>query len=115
MVFNGDLYLLVGPNTFSSANMFAAVIQDNRIGAIIGEPTGNQPTCYGEPLSFTMPVTGIRFRISHKQFFRPDVRRDDEDCIYPDFEVYREIEDVISGRDAQMEMLIGIIKAGKND
>lgn len=76
---------------------------------IIGEPTSNQPSCYGEPLSFTMPNTGIRFKISHKQFFRPDANRDHEDSIYPDIEVYRKIDDVMNNRDIQMEALIKLI------
>ena len=64
LLFAGRLFVLTSPNTFSSANMFAAVIQDNRIGTIVGEPTGNQPSCYGHPLSFRMPRTGISFKIS---------------------------------------------------
>lgn len=110
LLFSGRLFVLTSPNTFSSANMFAAVIKDNRIGTIVGEPTGNQPSCYGHPLPFHMPRTGIYFKISHKQFFRPDSTYDLEDAIYPDVEVYRTIDDVINNNDAQIEKLIELIK-----
>jgi hypothetical protein len=110
LLFSGRLFVLTSPHTFSSANMFAATIQDNRIGTIVGEPTGNQPSCYGHPLSFQMPRTGIYFKVSHKQFFRPDPALDRLDAVYPDLEVYRKIEDVVEGRDAQLERIVELIE-----
>jgi hypothetical protein len=111
LLFSGRLFVLTSPHTFSSANMFAATIQDNRLGTIVGEPTGNQPSCYGHPLSFQMPRTGIYFRISHKQFFRPDPTLDRIDAVYPDLDVYRRITDILEGRDAQLERIIELIEA----
>lgn len=113
--FSGRLFALTSPNTFSSANMFTAVIQDNLIGTIVGEPTGNQPSCYGHPLSFQMPRTGIYFKISHKQFFRPEPTYDGKDAIYPDVEVYRQIDDVIKNKDTQLEKIIALIKIKQNN
>lgn len=110
LLFSGRLFVLTSPNTFSSANMFAAVIQDNGLGRIVGEPTGNKPSCYGHPLSFRMPRTGIYFKISHKQFFRPDSTLDREDAIYPDIEMYTDIEDVMKDKDGQMERLMEYIE-----
>ena len=109
LLFSGRLFVLTSPKTFSSGNMFAATIQDNRIGTIVGEPTGNKPSCYGHPLPFQMPRTAISFKISHKQFFRPDSTRDLEDAVYPDVEVYRKIDDIIHHRDAQMENILKMI------
>jgi len=106
LLFSGKIYVLTSPNTFSSANMFAAVLQDNKIGIIVGEPTGNKPSCYGHPLPFQMPNTGINFKISHKQFFRPEAALDSLDAVYPDVEIYREIEDIINKTDQQMEVII---------
>jgi C-terminal processing protease CtpA/Prc len=111
LLFSGSLYVLTSPNTFSSANMFAATIQDNRIGTIVGEPTGNQPSCCGHPLSFQMPRTGIYFKVSHKLFFRPDSTLDGIDAVYPDVEAYRTIDDIIAGRDAQMDTVRELIAA----
>ncbi len=39
--FTGELFVLVGPATFSSANWFAAVVRDNNLGKLVGEPTRN--------------------------------------------------------------------------
>lgn len=110
LLFSGRLFVLTSPNTFSSANMFAAVLQDNGIAMIVGEPTGNKPSCYGHPLSFQMPRTGIYFKISHKQFFRPDSSFDQIDAVYPDVEVYRQIDDVLYDKDSQIDKLTTLIK-----
>ena len=110
LLFSGRLFVLTSPNTFSSANMFTAVLQDNGIATIVGEPTGNKPSCFGHPLSFQMPETGIYFKVSHKQFFRPDSSFDQIDAVYPDVEVYRQIDDVLKNKDTQIDMVIELIK-----
>lgn len=112
LIFGGKLFVLTSPNTFSSANMFAATLQDNHIGIIVGEPTGNQPSCFGHPLNFESPCTGIDFKISHKKFFRPDPDKDHLDAVYPDVEVYRKIEDITCNKDTQMERIRALIRHG---
>lgn len=110
LIFSGKLFVFVSKNTFSSANMFAVTIKDNKIGKLIGEPTGNKPTCYGNPLNFKMPNTQIYFRVSYKQFLRPNQEADSEDSLYPDFEVYTSIEDVIHSKDPQLEYLFELLR-----
>ena len=113
LLFSGRVFVLTSSKTFSSANMFAVTLQDNRIATIIGEPTGNQPSCFGHPLNFEMPRTGIYFKISHKQFFRPESSLDHLDAVYPDVEIYRTIDDIIQGRDSQMGKIRQLIE-GEN-
>ncbi|KUP24309.1 S41 family peptidase [Paenibacillus sp. DMB5] len=64
--YKGKPYLLTSPQTFSSANMFAVIVQDNGLGQIIGEATGNQPSSYGDILTFQLPASGIHFQVSFK-------------------------------------------------
>ena len=73
LIYNGKLYVLTSSCTFSSANWFAVVIRDNNLGIIIGEPTGNQPSSYGDILKFQLPVSGFKFSVSHKKWTRPNV------------------------------------------
>jgi hypothetical protein len=56
-----------------------------------------------------MPQTGIHFKISHKQFFRPDSTYDEIDAVYPDVEIFRQLEDIINNKDSQMEKLMEYI------
>jgi C-terminal processing protease CtpA/Prc len=109
-VFKDELYILTSAKTFSSGNWFAVIIKDNHLGTVIGEPTGNQPSSYGDILSFQMPNTGFRFTVSYKKWIRPDTRNDPKDALYPDVTVYTTIEDIIRNRDPQMEKLKEMIK-----
>ena len=105
LIFNGKLYILVSAKTFSSGNWFAVIVKDNKLGTVIGEPTGNQPTSYGDVLSFQIPNTGFRFICSHKKWIRPDTNNDPEDGLYPDVMAYTTIEDIMRNKDTQIEKL----------
>ena len=69
--FNGRLFLLTSPGTFSSAAGFAAVVKDYQIGTIIGEETGGLRQCFGDQLRFSLPNSGIGFGVSYKRFYAP--------------------------------------------
>lgn len=112
--YKGKLYLLTSPRTFSSANMFAVIVQDNGLGKIIGEATGNQPSSYGDVLGFQLPASGIRFQVSFKKFTRSAPDRDPEDSLHPDIEAYTTVDDIIERRDAQLEKLREVVQAAKH-
>ncbi|WNS44840.1 S41 family peptidase [Paenibacillus sp. MMS20-IR301] len=107
--FSGNLYVLTSPRTFSSANMFALIVQDNKLGQLIGQATGNKPSSYGDYLSFRLPASGISYIVSHKKFTRPDPSRDPASAVIPDIEAYTTARDIIDRRDAQMEKLYEVI------
>ncbi|MBY0010046.1 S41 family peptidase [Paenibacillus typhae] len=110
--YKGKLYLLTSAHTFSSANMFAVIVQDNGLGRIIGEATGNQPSSYGDILTFQLPASGIHFQVSFKKFTRSSPERDPADSLQPDIEAYTTAKDIIKRRDAQLEKLREIVRAG---
>jgi C-terminal processing protease CtpA/Prc len=110
LLFSGHLYLLTSAETFSSGNWFASIVKDNHLGTIVGEPTGNQPSSYGDILSFQMPNTGFRFSVSFKNWIRPEPVNDPEDAVYPDIPVYTTIDDVLQGRDPQIERIKELIQ-----
>ena len=110
LLFSGKLFVLTRKNTFSSANMFAVTIKDNGLGIIIGEPTGNSPSCFGDPMEFRMPNTNYSFRISYKYFPRPTPESDPENTLKPDISVFTTGNDVREGEDAQMEALVDLLR-----
>lgn len=67
--FTGRVYLLTGPDSFSSANMFASAFKCYGMGTIIGEETGGLTVSYGDVRSYRLPNTRISFGCSFKQFF----------------------------------------------
>jgi C-terminal processing protease CtpA/Prc len=104
--FDGDLYVLTSNKTFSSANWVAVVIQDNNIGTVIGEPTGNAPDIYGDVLSFRLPNSGFYFQVSYNKWKRPSREADYIDSLYPDIVVNTTIDDLINKNNPQIEAII---------
>lgn len=68
--FNGDVYVLVGSQTFSAATDFAAIIKDLSIGKIVGQETGGLASCYGDVFSLTLPNSKLKLGVSFKYFLR---------------------------------------------
>ncbi|MCE7792862.1 S41 family peptidase [Salipaludibacillus sp. CUR1] len=108
--FNGDVYILTGHGTYSSANMFAVLFHDSDLGTIIGEPTGNAPGSFGDILHFPLPYTGFDLLISHKEFLRPHSSMDNYTSLYPDILVEIKKEDIIKQEDGQLQRVKNIIK-----
>jgi C-terminal processing protease CtpA/Prc len=85
--YSGKLCVLIGPNTFSSANMLANAIKDYKLATLIGEATGEAPNDFGELYWNKLPNTGLTFYTCTKQFIRANGDADDPDPIFPDIEV----------------------------
>jgi len=103
--FQGELLVLTGPATFSSGNWFAVVVHDNRLGTIVGEPTGNAPSSYGDVLSFSLPHSGLAYTLSFKRWVRPDPALDPASCLEPDVLVPRTPESIGNGSDPVLDWL----------
>jgi hypothetical protein len=83
--YDDSVYVLTSPKTFSSATMFSVYLQDNDLGKVIGEPSGNRPSAYGDVLSFQLPHSKLIFNTTYKYFIRPDATKDGEDAQMPDY------------------------------
>ncbi len=72
--YNGNVYLLTSNKTFSSAGSFAWVFKECGIGTVVGEETGGMNVCFGDVLSYRLPVSHLHCSISFKRFwqFRAD-------------------------------------------
>lgn len=97
--FCGETLFIQGQNTFSSANFLLTLIKDNNLFPIIGTPTSQSPTCYGDVLPLQLPFTKNCLYISHSYFLRPN-ETNIERSLYPDINVCNSLEDRLSGEDA---------------
>jgi hypothetical protein len=97
--FHGELYVLTSKTTFSSGNWFAVIVRDNQLGKVVGEPTGNAPSSYGDRLAFTLSNSGLAYGISYKYWRRPDPKRDPAGSIVPDRLIPTTREHIIAGTD----------------
>lgn len=70
--FNGKVYVIVGDDTFSSAIMFATIVNDNKMATLIGQtPRNGHPTHFGELYNTTIPNTKLPMRFGVKEWIRP--------------------------------------------
>lgn len=66
--FSGEVYVLIGPRTYSTAALFVAPLQHWRRATIVGEPTEEGMTFFGDLYETDLPHTHIVVSSSHKIF-----------------------------------------------
>lgn len=84
-----NLVVLSDRYTFSSATMMCVYVRDGKLGTIIGEPSSNMPSAYGDILYFSLPNSHLYGTVSHKQFIRPD-EKNKERMLVPDIQTSSE-------------------------
>jgi len=75
--FEGSVYVLTSPSTFSAAADLAAVLKDHRLATLIGEETGGVRRTFGEAYGHRLPNSGVEFSVSGKFFHAPIPQPDD--------------------------------------
>lgn len=70
--FAGDVYVLVGPVTYSAAIVFAATVQDNQMGTLVGEPTGGYANQTAQGNLFNLPHSQLRAYVATRLLVRPN-------------------------------------------
>ncbi len=68
--FKGKVYILINKGVFSTATDFSAVVQDYKLGKLIGYETGGLPSSFGNCVMVTLPFSGIKCAISAKKYYR---------------------------------------------
>ncbi|MBN2009428.1 hypothetical protein JW960_08800 [candidate division KSB1 bacterium] len=102
--FHGDVYLLIGPFTYSSAHECAYIIKDNHIGTLIGQETGGRKPG-SDAYEFVLPHSTLWARSATGFSVRPN----GEICahgVYPDIEVVPTIEDLNKHADTVLEFTL---------
>jgi len=101
----GDVFALIGPKTFSSAQLIAETIHDNHFGYVIGEPTGSAVNYFGYPITFSFPVPEMvdyNFTVSSSQFIRPDTSLPNDNTLQPDVLYSLDADNIKNNSDPQM-------------
>ena len=55
----GRLWVIIGPKTFSAAMNFVDDMELNTNAMFVGEPTGETPNMWGDPVRLKLPNSGI--------------------------------------------------------
>ena len=99
------LFLITDGGTFSSGNLFATLVKDNELGAIVGEPTGNRVNFNGSELRFDVPHTDMYLNLSTAKMIRPATGRGDSRAIQPDYKTPLTRDALISNVDPALEFI----------
>ena len=98
-----ELIVLIGSGTFSSG-VWATLELKNIGGILVGEPTGNNPNHFGQPIQHMLENTNILVSVSTKYWkLIPD---QNPQMLKPDIPVSLKIDEILEGRDAAFQVAI---------
>ncbi len=106
--FHGKLYVLIDPNNSSATFQFARTVQQNKLGTLIGQPTGgNQRGINGGAFFFLrLPKSQIEMDLPLIGTFPTSPQPDSG--LAPDILVTPTLQNIIEGKDVDMEKIKGL-------
>ena len=99
---NGNFYVIVGRETFSSAIINTLDFTKNNNTIVVGEGTGGRPNHYGEILRFVLPESKLVVNHSTKYF---TLLEEDVPTITPHIEAPISFEQFMNGTDPAIEAI----------
>ncbi len=110
--FKGNVYVIIGGNSFSATTLFAEAIKGQKNVLLVGEETGGG--AYGNTAwlipDVTLPFSGIRFRLpKFRMVFSKNVVKDGRG-VMPDIPVAPSVRSIRNGIDPKMEKVIELIR-----
>lgn len=89
--FDGQLFVLTSPFTFSSAADFTQAIHHYKLGTVVGQETGGLIVSFGDIITMHLPVTNMELTISHNLYYNMGAKETDFRGVIPDHQVeYRD-------------------------
>jgi hypothetical protein len=100
----GKLWVLIGPKTFSAAMSLVDDLELNTNALFAGEPTGESPNQWGDPIDIKLPNSGIGIQASTLWWQLQDPR-DHREYRAPDLSVPLAFSDYVNNLDPVMEAI----------
>ncbi|MBE9463713.1 S41 family peptidase [Dyadobacter subterraneus] len=85
--FDGQLYVLTSPFTFSSAADFTQAIHHYKLGKVVGQETGGLIVSFGDIITTHLPATNMELTISHNLYYNMGAKETDFRGVIPDHPV----------------------------
>lgn len=83
LAYKGPVAALIGPDTFSSAEILADAMKTYNLAELFGQPTGEPANQYGEVCQTVLPNSGITLAAPSAYFIRADGNADTGDPVFP--------------------------------
>ena len=102
--YKGNLYLITGTGTFSTAADFASIFRCYKYGEIIGEETGGLTVSNGDIRPYYLSNTKMNFWISTKYYFNP-CGKEDNRGVLPDYQLKKTFEDEMDNKNYYLKVI----------
>lgn len=99
----GNLFVLIGRRTFSSAMINAHQFRAETAATLVGEPTSQKPNSYGEVRSFILKNSGLKIFYSTKLFKFIET---DDPSLMPDVTIEFSSADFADGKDPVLDAVV---------
>lgn len=101
----GNLFVIIGRKTFSSAILNAMDLKNDTNATLVGEATGGKPNHFGEVKALHLSNVNLDIYYSSKYF---KTTEKDTDSIYPDIDIPLKAASYFNGRDDVLEYILNI-------
>lgn len=108
--FKGRLFVLIDSFNFSSAGHFVSLLKYNKVGTLIGEPTGATYICTATQNKIILNNTGINYTYSTEIFKTAVEGMEGDISIDPDIYVSKTIDDYINNRNVAKDTAVELIR-----
>lgn len=103
--FSGEVFLLIGPITYSAAIVLATGLQDHNFATLVGEETGGFANQTAQGNLFNLPNSQLRAYITTRLLVRPSGSLE-RAPVMPDIKVEVTVESLVDGGDAALEYIL---------
>ena len=110
--FRGRIFVLIGGRSTSTAGHVLSLLKQQGRVVMIGQESGATWTCNDNSKAITLPATGIRVKIARTTYQAAVTGLPPGVGVQPDHEVHRTVEDMLAGRDAEMELARRLAREG---
>lgn len=104
-LFKGSVYLLTSNSTFSAASDFVVILKANSVAKVIGQPTGNIPSFFGNIKSSSLPNSKFLFQYATTRYKYPVPEDEQYKAIIPDYPIEYSKRDIVEKRDPWLEFV----------
>jgi len=107
--FSGKVYILTGPETYSTSTLFAAMAKCYSDAVIVGEETGMPLISNGDISREKLIHSGMNLYTSMSVYYLPCAENEQEG-VKPDIEVKMTLEDLLNSKNSYLEYTIDSIR-----
>jgi hypothetical protein len=105
---DGRIYVLMGRNTFSAAQVFLAQMDRDTHAIFAGEPSSSRPNFVGEETPVQLPWSGAIGSISDR--YHETIPGDKREWIEPEIKLVLSSADYFANRDPLLEKVLADVR-----